>query len=683
MPSCGRIEFNGNKSHVSESCEIVWKLRNPYIWNMARFTPQILDEIRNRLTLSDIVGRRVTYDKRKSQPQKGDHWACCPFHNEKTPSFHVDDRKNMYHCFGCGATGDHFKFLVEKDGLSFPEAVEQLADEAGVSLPKSSPQQIEQEKKRASLYDVMALAQRYFLEQLQGAHGAPARGYLQQRGLTLETQRRFGIGFAPKDRSGLKQYLAEAKIDHGQMVEAGLLVAGPDVPVSYDKFRDRIMFPILDLRERVIAFGGRAMSPDNPAKYMNSPETPLFSKRTVLYNAANARRASHNNGRIIVVEGYMDVIALAQAGIDEAVAPLGTALTAEQLQLLWKFANEPVLCFDGDEAGLRAAHRSSDIALPLLRAGKTVQFALLPDGQDPDDLVNSDGVDAMEDLLSGAKSLFDLIWAKELEVGPLDTPERKAALTQRLKQLTNTIQDPTVRGYYDEAYRERMRSLFTPQSKSYGNDARARSYSKYGGQRGNGSYGRGDFGQQPMTILSDSMRRNPLTSKNYDRPSSKQKAISPRDFVLMGTLVNHPVLLQNHLETFADLDFENSSLKRLQAALIEICSRDPSIDPNEMRNFLVSRHLGNEVSRIDDAIRALRWWQAEPDAAEDEAELAWKQALTLHYKANTLTRELKDAETAFATESTETNLERLLDINAQIKSLDGIEALVDGFQQRS
>lgn len=428
---------------------------------MARFSPQLLDAIRDRLALSDVVGRRVTYDKRKSQPQKGDFWACCPFHNEKTPSFHVDDRKAIYHCFGCGASGDHFRFLTEKEGLSFPEAVERLADEAGVELPKADPRAIEQEQKRASLYDVMALAQQFFIEQLQGSEGATARGYLQQRGLRLETQRRFGIGYAPRERAALKQYLAARGIAHEQMVEAGLLVAGDDIPVSYDKFRDRIMFPILDLRERVIAFGGRAMSPDNPAKYMNSPETPLFSKRRILYNAANARKAAHERGRIIVVEGYMDVIALSQVGIHEAVAPLGTALTDEQLQLLWKMADEPILCFDGDEAGLRAASRSVDVALPLLQAGKSQSFAFLPKGMDPDDLVRESGRDGFEKILHDQLPLHKFVTLRHFEGALYDTPERKAALEKKIFADIALIKDQTIAYHYRKSARLDLLNFFS------------------------------------------------------------------------------------------------------------------------------------------------------------------------------------------------------------------------------
>ncbi len=428
---------------------------------MARFSPQLLDDIRNRLTLSEIVGRRVTYDRRKSQPQKGDFWACCPFHNEKTPSFHVDDRKGIYHCFGCGVTGDHFRFLTEKDGLSFPEAVEQLASEANVALPVFSPQAQEREQKRASLYDVVALAQQYFLSKLQAPEGALARGYLVQRGLSLETQQRFGIGYAPKERAGLKNFLAGKGVEQAQMLEAGLIVGGADIPVTYDKFRDRIMFPILDMKERPIAFGGRAMSKDNPAKYMNSPETPLFSKRSILYNGARARKVAYDKKRLIVVEGYMDVIALSQVGIDEVVAPLGTALTDEQMQLLWKMADEPVLCFDGDEAGLRAANRAVEVALPLIQAGKSQSFAFLPKGKDPDDMVRDEGASVFEEILEDKLALHKFAVIRHFDGTDFETPERKAALEKKIYDDIDQIQDKTIAYHYRQSARLDILALFS------------------------------------------------------------------------------------------------------------------------------------------------------------------------------------------------------------------------------
>lgn len=657
---------------------------------MSRFPPHILDDIRNRLTLSEIVGRRVSFDRRKSQPQKGDFWGCCPFHNEKTPSFHVDDRKGIYHCFGCGVTGDHFRFLTEKEGLSFPEAVERLADEAGIALPKADPRMAEQDKRRASLYDVMALVQQFFLEQLQGKDGAAARGYLQQRGLTLETQRRFGIGFAPRERSALKQFLAARGVGHEQMAEAGLLVAGPDIPVSYDKFRDRIMFPILDLKERVIAFGGRAMSADNPAKYMNSPETPLFSKRTVLYNAANARKAAYERGRIVAVEGYMDVIALAQAGIREAVAPLGTALTGEQLQLLWKMADEPILCFDGDEAGMRAASRSIDVALPLLKPGKTTRFAVLPDGRDPDDLIRMDGAEAMEEVLGQARALSDMLWAREAETGVYDTPERRAALEAKFSTLTATILDSNVRRHYEQAFRERMQAFFAPEGARRGGGyggreqnagGRFRSFPPSGNYRSTGRHGHaggsgmgGVSHRLALSPVSEQLRKNALTSRNYDRTSAPP---IPRELVLVIAPLNHPALLADYLEDFAALFFRNAGLQRMQSALIECYSQNHGLAAAEFREQLASKGYKDEIARLEAALSSLPLWQIGLEASDSAAECIWKQALALHRRAHTLNKELKAAERAYANDESELNLERLLDVNAQIANLDGANILND------
>lgn len=312
-----------------------------------RFSNTFLDEIRDRVNISDVIGKRVSWDKKKSNPGRGDFWACCPFHGEKSPSFHCEDRKGRYHCFGCGVSGDHFRFLTELDGMSFPEAIQQIADMAGVAVPQPDPQAERRERERTTLQDVMELATQFFQDQLQSAIGAKARAYLRDRGLTGRTIETFRLGFAPENRNALKEHLASKGVPREQMEACGLVVY-ENVPVAYDRFRDRIMFPILSSREKVIAFGGRAMAADAMAKYLNSNETELFSKGNVLYNFARARRAiSGANNTIIAVEGYMDVIALYQAGIENVVAPLGTALTENQLQLLWKMSPQPVLCFDG------------------------------------------------------------------------------------------------------------------------------------------------------------------------------------------------------------------------------------------------------------------------------------------------------------------------------------------------
>ena len=389
-----------------------------------RFPPAFLDEIRDRVPISAVVGSRVPWDRKKTNASRGDYWACCPFHGEKTPSFHCEDRKGRYHCFGCGVSGDHFKFLTELDGMSFPEAVERIAGLAGLPMPARDPDAERRDQERATLHDVMELAATFFQDRLQTAEGAKARAYLRDRGLTPTTQQAFRLGFAPDSRNALKEFLAGKGVEKAQIEACGLVVHGDDIPLSFDRFRDRIMFPIPDSRGRIIAFGGRALSSDAPAKYLNSPETELFHKGRVLYNFFRARQAVQKAGTVIAVEGYMDVIALAQAGFENVVAPLGTALTEDQLELLWRMAGEPVLCFDGDKAGLKAAWRAADLALPLIQAGRTVRFALLPEGKDPDDLVKQAGADAFRQVLSESRPLADLIWLREI---------RAASSTRRRK----------------------------------------------------------------------------------------------------------------------------------------------------------------------------------------------------------------------------------------------------------
>ncbi|MYZ48474.1 DNA primase, partial [Propylenella binzhouense] len=424
-----------------------------------RFPPHLLDEIRARIPISEVVGRRASWDKRKSNPGRGDFWACCPFHGEKTPSFHADNRKGRYHCFGCGVSGDHFTFLVEAEGLTFPEAVTQLAEQAGVPLPKEDFRDAERERIRTSLYDVTEAAARFYEAALQQPEGARARAYLRDRGLGPDTQRRFRLGYAPASRNALKEALAGAGLSQEQMVEAGLLVAGADIPVSYDRFRDRVMFPITDLRGRVIAFGGRALSPEAQAKYLNSPETPLFHKGRVLYNGHAARAASRKS-TLIAVEGYVDVIACVGAGFEATVAPLGTALTEDQLRLLWQMADEPLLCFDGDEAGLKAAFRAVETALPHLKPGQSLRFALLPEGQDPDDLIRRDGPAAFRQVIEEPHPLVDMLWRRAVHGQRLDTPERRAGVERMLRESVATIGDPDVRRHYEAAVRERAAREF-------------------------------------------------------------------------------------------------------------------------------------------------------------------------------------------------------------------------------
>src|SRR5215470_5788716 len=362
-----------------------------------RFPPQFLDELRARLPVSEIVGKRVRLKK------AGREWkGLSPFNKERTPSFTVNDQKGFYHDFSSGKHGDIFTFTMESEGVTFPEAVERLASLAGLAMPTVSREAEAEEGRRRTLHDMVALAAKFFETALASRAGAKARGYLADRGLDAATQVKFGIGYAPGGRFALKEHLGGLGVPVADMVEAGLLVAGDDISLPYDRFRDRVMFPIGDLAGRIVAFGGRALDKDAPAKYLNSPETPLFHKGRMLYNGAGARKAAAQGAPVIAVEGYVDVIAMVTAGYEATVAPLGTALTENQLALLWKMADEPTLCFDGDAAGRRAAYRAVDVALPLIKPGKSLLFAALPDGHDPDDLVRAGGPGAIADVLATA-----------------------------------------------------------------------------------------------------------------------------------------------------------------------------------------------------------------------------------------------------------------------------------------
>ena len=427
--------------------------------------PNFLDELRTRISLTQVVGRKVLWDTRKSNQGKGDMWAPCPFHQEKSASFHVDDRKGYYYCFGCHAKGDAISFVRETENVGFMEAVEILATEAGMPMPARDPKAQEKADERTQLVEIMEKAVRFFRLQLRSGAGSDARDYLTRRGLDEATQDRFDIGFAAPGWQNLWDHLTGQGIAPDKIIEVGLAKPSQKGGKPYDTFRNRIMFPIRDARGRAIAFGGRAMDPDDGAKYLNSPETPLFDKSRTLYNQGPAREAAGKGQPLIVAEGYMDVIALASGGFEAAVAPLGTAVTESQLQMLWRISDEPVMALDGDKAGLNAAYRVIDTALPLLEAGKSLRFVLLPEGKDPDDLIRSDGRDAMRALLDTAQPMVQLLWRRETEGRVFDSPERKASLDKTLRERLRTIKDPSLRSHYGEDIRRLRWELFRAPSK--------------------------------------------------------------------------------------------------------------------------------------------------------------------------------------------------------------------------
>jgi len=422
--------------------------------------PGFLDELRNRLSLAQVVGRKVMWDQRKSNAGKGDFWAPCPFHQEKSASFHVDDRKGYYYCFGCHAKGDAISFVRETENVSFPEAIEILAREAGMPIPVRDPRAQEKADRRSELIAVMEQAVQWYRLQLKTTAAAEARDYLARRGLSPAAQERWEIGFAPPGWEGLREALGVKGISNDLMLEAGLLKPSDKGKAPYDTFRNRIMFPIRDARGKAIAFGGRAMDPSDNAKYLNSPETVLFDKGRSLYNHGPAREAAGKGHPLIVAEGYMDVIALSEAGFPAVVAPLGTAITEDQLRLLWRTAPEPIIALDGDTAGLRAAMRAIDVALPLLEAGQSLRFALMPEGQDPDDLIRAQGAGAMRKVIDAAIPMVALLWRRETEDKVFDSPERRAALDKALREKLKLIKDPSIRTHYGEAIKEMRAELF-------------------------------------------------------------------------------------------------------------------------------------------------------------------------------------------------------------------------------
>lgn len=649
-----------------------------------RFPPSFLDEIRERVPISTVIGTRVSFDRKKTNASKGDYWACCPFHGEKSPSFHCEDRKGRYHCFGCGVTGDHFRFLTELEGLSFPEAVTRIADMAGVPMPVMDAEQQKREEKRGTLYDVMELAAGFFEDQLQASVGAKARSYLRDRGLSAQTQAEFRIGYAPEGRNILKEYLASKGATREQIEACGMVVHGEGIAVSYDRFRDRIMFPITDSRNRVIAFGGRAMSADAPAKYLNSPETELFHKGRVLYNMVRARRACQaQHGEeakpVIAVEGYMDVIALAQAGFNEVVAPLGTALTEEQMALLWRISPEPVLCFDGDQAGLRAAYRAVDTGLPNLQPGKSLAFALLPDGKDPDDLVKEQGPSAFRTVLQDAKPLAEMLWMRETAGGNFETPERRAELDARMRTHVARIKDESVKHYYSQHMREKSQSFFGPK---WGRQNAGKQAGGFGGkgnfqpQRGKSGNFFGGFGNAASTKASDSLTRSAIVKGGSSAPSLREATI-----VL--TLINHPSLIDENFETVATLELNHAGLTALHAAVLDVMASHLAEDGKAMRKTLNESGFAELLDELELVVRRARLWPATLLAAEDDAREALKQAMHLHLRARTLHKELRAVEEALTTEASAEVFARLIDIQSEIRKADATEALIEGFGQSS
>ncbi|MFO1068612.1 MAG: DNA primase [Geminicoccaceae bacterium] len=545
-----------------------------------------LDEFKARLPLVDIVGRWVKLARRGRE-----HWGCCPFHKEKSPSFHVVGDRGFYHCFGCGAHGNAIDFVMAVEGLDFGGALERLADLTGIPAPRREGPA--RPKAEPGLYEAQEAAVAWFRQQLAEPAGRAAAAYLTRRGVTPELAARFRLGYAPNDRTALKRALTGQGFAADLLVRAGLLVAPEEGGDSFDRFRDRVMFPIEDGRGRAVGFGGRALG-EAKAKYLNSPETELFHKGRMLYNQARAQQPARAAGTLFVVEGYMDVIGLARAGIDHVVAPLGTAVTEEQLGELWRMAAEPVFCLDGDAAGLRAAGRAADRALPLLQPGRSLRFVILPAGEDPDSLVQQHGAEAARKALADSLPLVEFLWRQAVTGVALDTPERRAAAERDLMARLATIGDATLRSHYRRELGQRLRELWRP------------------APRGRGA-------------------KAPVAAPVAPTPQLAgiaQRAARRAEEALLEPFLLDPSLLRDLEEELAELHLADAELDALRAEILGWYADDPPLDAEALRTHLLAHGfepLFEHILRLRLRARAVS-----RSDAEDDVQGAWRSAAARH-----------------------------------------------------
>ncbi|GHF19122.1 DNA primase [Kordiimonas sediminis] len=623
-------------------------------------SPQFLDELKHRFTLSDVVGRTVKLVRRGRE-----HTGLCPFHGEKTPSFTVNDQKGFYHCFGCGAHGGVIDFVMGTEGLTFPETIEKLAGEVGMEVPKPSREQVERDKKRSSLSEVMEMVTTWYEAQLQGAVGASALSYVRGRGLRSDTITSFRLGYAPGGRAGrthLKDAMLARGVTEDQLIETGMVIKPESGGESYDRFRDRLMFPIADRQGRIIAFGGRALSSDVKAKYLNSPETSLFHKGATLYNWANARQAAYDTGQVMVVEGYMDVIALAEAGIPYCVAPLGTALTEEQIAHLWHMADEPILSFDGDNAGRRAATRAMDRALPMLQPGKSLRFLFMPEGEDPDTLVRKEGKTVLETMIDTADPLVSVLWQSLTDGVAVDTPERRAGLEKAIFIKLADIQDENIKKLYQGEFRDRLYQLFRPQKKWTAGHEKG----KYSPRSGHGRKGQGlATGLLAKTMLGRSRGVEPVTIM-IER-------------ILLLCLINHPAILLKYTEEVAALNLVDEDLGQIRNLLIQMIDDEISLDREHVQHQISESGLAHVAGKLmqDKALKGD--WFAYPEAALGDAETGFAHTMARYRHLTSARSDYLRAEAEYAADMTEENQERFFAAQQVFRALEEKEATIYGY----
>ena len=525
-----------------------------------------LDELRSRICLSDVVGRKVQWDLRKSNQARGDMWAPCPFHQEKTASFHVDDNKGFYYCFGCQAKGDAIGFIKEAENVNFIEAVEILASEVGLQMPEFDPKSKEKADRNKILLEIMEQSVNFFRLTLNSNQGKHALEYLKKRGLSSDAIERFEIGFASADQTTLTQKLIDKGYDLDAIIETGMSVKSDESNRLYDRFRGRIMFPIRDSRGRCIAFGGRSLDPTARAKYLNSPETPLFDKGSNLYNLVSARSAVGRGEPLIVAEGYMDVIALDSGNFNGAIAPLGTAITEKQLQLMWRISPEPIIALDGDKAGLRAAYRLIDLSLPLLRTGKALRFSILPEGKDPDDLIRNEGASVFKNLIDEAVPMVDLIWKRETEGKSFDSPERRAGLDKSLSDAIALIKDKNLKNHYRDALFQARKQFF----------------------------GRQNTGKTEFKSNSRLMPQSDTKSSFLVAADEKTVSAQIRESTVIAVLMNFPELIEIFYDELIMIDLASPDCDLILKELVKLDNGTKA----EIKNELMEKIGGEKVEKL-------------------------------------------------------------------------------------
>jgi len=642
---------------------------------MATFSPAFLDELRERLMLSSIVGARVRL-LRAGREFKG----CCPFHKEKTPSFYVNDDKKFFHCFGCGAHGDAIGFVMRHDGQSFPEAVETLAAQAGLAVPKDTPVERERFDREKSLLRLLERATVFFEDQLRQPEGREARAYLLSRGLSDEAQRRFRLGYAGADSQLLSRTLEAEGFASADMLAVGLIKKAEGREGTYSFFRNRVMFPVGDRRGQTVAFGGRVMGEGEP-KYLNSPDHPLFHKGKVLYGLSRARAAVQQGQPLIVVEGYMDVIALVEAGYSGAMAPLGTALTEEQLALLWRLLPplearaperdySPILCFDGDTAGQRAAARGVERALPLLTPAQTVRIAYLPEGEDPDSLLRSAGRGAMQAVLDQAKPLVDVVWDMTLVNRRLQTPEDRAAVARAARQRVEGIRDESLRALYRDAIDKRLASLFDWGRASGHAQGGAAPYGAMSSRAGH-SAGRALGRARPRAAAPAFAAPPPVAAPRKPEARAIQKR---REKVLLALMVNYPALFETFGDDLAGMRFASPPLEALRQKIVMIFMEEPS---SPLDAAALYRHLslgdvqGGASAQLADVLSEATYLHAgfaRPSRSLDQARQGWK-SIWNNYLQEQLQADLQAANRLWREDPSDANTARLMSLRSQMEAL--------------